>query len=108
MEDLYPPPQWPAAILALVRPHLHPVSIHLVEENAEGVRLGGDVSVQQAASGDGHFHTSDAVLRRRGDAASLALRGRAQSVGHDLRSQSRGLEKQEATSSGSTHFEVKM
>lgn len=56
-----------------------------MEENTERVRLGGYISVQQAGRGDGQLHPSDAVLRC--DAASLALRGRAQSVGHDVRSQ---------------------
>lgn len=84
-------------------PHLHPVPVHLMEENTEGVRLGGHVPVQQAAGGDGHFHTGDAVLRRRGDAAGLALRGRAQSVGHGPRSQSMAPGK-----TGSRRLSVKM
>lgn len=68
-----------------LHPYLHPVSIHLVEENTERVRLGSYISVQQAGCSDGQLHPSDAVLRC--NAAGLALRGRAQSVGHGLRLQ---------------------
>ncbi len=66
-------------------PYLHPVSIHFMEENTKRVRLGGYISVQQAGCGDGQLHPGDAVLRC--DTARLAFSGRAQSVGHGLRSQ---------------------
>lgn len=61
-----------------------------MEEDTEGVRLGGYISVQQAGRCDGHFHPSDAMLRP--DTARLAFSGGAQSVGHDLRSQLISLE----------------
>lgn len=65
--------------------YLHPVSVYLMEENAEGVRLGGYISVQQVGCSNGHLHPSDAVLGS--NTSLLALSGRAQSVGHGLRSQ---------------------
>lgn len=71
--------------LSLHRAYLHPVAIHVLEENAEGVRLGGDISIKQAARSDGQLHSSDAVLRS--NTSLLAVGGRAESVGHGLRSQ---------------------
>lgn len=71
----------PASCSTRQLPYLCPVSIHFLEENAERVRLGGDVPVQQAGRRDGELHPSDAVLRS--DAAGLLVRRRAQSVGHD-------------------------
>ena len=49
-------------------PHLHPVAIHLLEEYAEGVRLGGHITVQQVGAGHRELHLSDAVLRANGRA----------------------------------------
>lgn len=68
-----------------LHPYLHPVSIHFMEENTERVRLGGYISVQQAGCGDGQLNPCDAVLRS--DTERLALSGRAEGVGHYLRSQ---------------------
>lgn len=53
--------------------YLHPVSIHFMEEDTEWVRLGGDVSVQQAGRSDRQLHPSDAVLRS--DTARLPVGG---------------------------------
>lgn len=60
--------------------YLHPVSIHFVEENAEWIRLGGYISIEQAGRGDRQLHPSDTVLRS--DTALLAISGQAQCVGH--------------------------